>query len=173
MLYRIKQFMWAVTAVFKKRDLKYVDQFLDEKEKAYFFTLINSEQEHCLRVSKDMIASANTNKNFLDSELLEIGKLGLLHDIGKSEYALGICGKSIIVILDKISKGKLKRYDNLKKIDIYYNHAAKGVVILKELKNKYSDEFFEAVESHHKNIKSVDKTVNKKLKLLIECDGKN
>lgn len=173
MLYRIKQFIWAILANFKKRDITYINKYLNEDEKKYFFLLINSEQEHCIRVSKDMLKNAKADREYSDLELFEIAKLGLLHDLGKSECKLGVCGKSIVVILDKLSNSKLRKYKNIKKIDIYYNHAAKGNLILQQIKGDYSKEFYEAVKGHHKKNEFINKSSNKKLKLLAMCDNQN
>ena len=40
-----------------------------------------------------------------------------LHDIGKGEHSLNIFEKSTLVILNKITNGKLRRLDNIKNID--------------------------------------------------------
>jgi hypothetical protein len=54
--------------------------------------------------------------------------------------------KSIIVILDSVSKGRLKRFKNMKKIDVYYNHGDKGYTILKAHGN-YSERFLYLIKS--------------------------
>ncbi len=174
MFYRVRQFIWAVVSSFKELDYNYIDLFLNGEEKTLFFKLIKSEQQHCIRVSKDMLATLNIDINKIDKKEIYIGKLGLLHDVGKIEGPSGPVSKSIIVILDKISKGKLKKFNQFKRVDVYYNHAKKGLDILKALKeSKYSDVFLEAVESHHRSSEYINNKSNEYLKLLKLCDERN
>ena len=49
--------------------------------------------------------------------------VALLHDVGKGEFGLNLVEKSVLVLLNNLTKGKIKKYDNIKQIDIYYNHA--------------------------------------------------
>jgi putative nucleotidyltransferase with HDIG domain len=88
----------------------------------------------------------------------------LLHDIGKIEGKLNLIDKSILVVLDRITKGKIKEFKNLKKVDIYYNHPDKGYNILKNF--DYNDRFLYLIRNHHnKSIK------DKELEVLIKCDS--
>jgi hypothetical protein len=74
----------------------------------------------------------------------------------------------VIVILDKVTKGSLRRYNSNRKIDTYYNHPKKSVDLLNNI-NKYDNEFLEAVEKHHyKELGS-----NLYLKIVKECDDNN
>ena len=85
------------------------------------------------------------------------------------KYSLNIFEKSTLVILNKITNGKLRRLDNIKNIDIYYNHGEKGARLLKEY-NKYDKEFLEAIEFHHNDKFSGN---NKLLDIIRESDNKN
>ena len=49
MLYRVKQFLWAIGSNFKEIDYKYVDKFLDSKEKELFNKLKHNEKHHSIR----------------------------------------------------------------------------------------------------------------------------
>ena len=60
-------------------------------------------------------------------------------------------------------------FDNIKNIDIYYNHGEKGATLLKEY-NKYDKEFLEAIEFHHNDKFSGN---NKLLDIIRESDNKN
>ena len=64
----------------------------------------------------------------------KVAKAALLHDIGKSEYSLNVVEKSVLVILNKLTNGNLKKFDSIKIVDSYYNHPKKGAKILKEFK---------------------------------------
>lgn len=165
-LYRIKQFIWAVTAPFKPIDRKIIEKYLNKQEQELFNKLIVSDKHHSIRVCTDAL-SKYSNKDRIDRK--KLAKIALLHDVGKSENRLNVIDKSILVILDKFTKGNLKNYTKIKKIDSYYNHPKKSVKILKEIDIKYDKEFLEAIEKHHyKNIGS-----NIYLKIIKECDDKN
>ena len=77
------------------------------------------DRHHSIRVCKDAINISKEKNIKIDDKI--IGKISLLHDIGKGEHSLNIFEKSILVILNKITNGKLRRLDNIKNIDIYYN----------------------------------------------------
>lgn len=163
-IYRVKQFIWAITAKFKPIDYKLTKKYLNENEQKIFNKLRDSEKQHSIRVCKEALEKCNAYK--IDRN--KLAKIALLHDIGKIKGKLNIIDKSVIVILDKMTKGNLRRYEKNKKVDIYYNHPKKSVDILKEI-NRYDKEFLEAIEKHHyKKIGS-----NVYLKIIKECDDNN
>lgn len=168
-MYRIKQFIWALTSNFKKIDSEYIDKFLDSKEKELFNKLRHNEKHHCIRVSKDAINIAKEKNLNIDEK--KLAKVSLLHDVGKGEHGLNLIEKSTLVILNKITRGKLKKFNNIKNVDIYYNHGKKGVTLLKNLsKDKYDKEFLETIEFHHdKNMKKENLLLN----IIRESDDKN
>ena len=178
MLYRIKQFIWAIKSLYKSIDNKYIEQYLDKDEIKLFSLLKKSDKHHCIRVSKDIwnyIDNINRVEEVSDEISVDIEinkdrilKLALLHDIGKIKRPLNIIEKSIIVILDKITKGRIKKYDNIESINIYYNHAKVGADILRK-SSKYDDEFLEIIENHH--MKSY--TSNKLLQIVQYYDSRN
>ena len=166
-VYRIKQFIWAVTSKFKPIDNDTVKKYLNEDEEKLFNKLSSSEKQHSIRVCKQALSSEKSNNENVNSD--KLAKIALLHDIGKSETRLNAIDKSIIVILDKVTRGKIKRYTNKnKKIDIYYNHAKKSVKLLKGI-NKYDREFLQAVGQHHKKD---NKHCNIYLEIIKESDDK-
>lgn len=170
-IYRVKQFIWAFTSIFKEIDKEYISRYLNDEEKLLFNKLKKSDKAHSIRVSKENLnlLERDFNKGNLSEE--DLAKVGLLHDIGKIDRPLNIFEKSIIVILDKITKGKLKKYNNIKLIGIYYNHSKRGVEILKNYNNNiYSYEFLEAIEYHHMKNININ---NKILVILRESDNKN
>lgn len=163
-LYRVKQFIWAITSHFKKIDEDIIKKYLNKEEQLLFDKLRVEDKHHCIRVCNDAL---NKNKGEqINKE--KLAKIALLHDVGKGNKGLNVVDKSVMVILDKLSNGKLKNYNKYHKINIYYNHPKESVNLLKNI-NKYDSEFLEAVEKHHyKNIGS-----NIYLKIIKECDDKN
>ena len=164
MLYRVKQFFWAIKSLSEDIDKDYVNKFLNKKEKRLFNRLKKMDKQHCIRVSKDaVILSKDKGLN-----AKRVAKVALLHDIGKAEYRINIVEKSILVILNKLSKGNLKKFDNIKSVDAYYNHAEKGANVLKQF-NIYDKEFLDTVRYHHNN----NVVGNKLLEIIRESDNRN
>lgn len=165
-LYRIKQFVWAAGSYFKKVDTEFVDRYLNEDEKKLFNKLNHHDKHHSIRVCKDALNICKSQKANLNNN--KIAKAALLHDVGKSEFGLNIVEKSILVLLNSLTNGKIKKYNNIKQIDIYYNHAQKGADILKEFKI-YDKEFLDSIRYHHSN----KRISNELLDVIRECDNKN
>lgn len=165
--YRVKQFWWAISSHFKKVDKNFIDKYLNEEEKKIFNKLRKSDKHHSIRVSKDALAMLEVSIDKEEIDQRKFAKVTLLHDIGKSEGSLNAIEKSIMVLLDKSTKGKIRRYNNIKMIDAYYNHAQKGVNILK--KYDYPKDFLDIIGKHHTNV-SLD---NKILNILKDSDDRN
>ena len=164
-IYRLKQFMWAIPAPLTKVDPNMLRIYLNEEELNLFRKLKISEQQHCIRVCKDALIESDC-WNSIDKN--KMAKVALLHDIGKIERKLSVIDKSIIVILDKITNGKLKKYSSLKKVDVYYNHPQKSSNILRSI-SIYDYELLEAIEKHH-NKECSD---NCYLEIIKKCDNNN
>jgi putative nucleotidyltransferase with HDIG domain len=170
-LYRVKQFLWYFDFKIKDKEKKYVLNKLGEVGYKIFTKLSIPEQKHSIRVTRkveQICESYKTQGIALDKNTLIVASL--LHDIGKSYKKLNVVDKSIIVILNKLTKGKLRKYTNLKKIDTYYNHAEKGAKILREY--NYDERVIYLVENHHINIEE-KKSITKDIELmaLIESDS--
>lgn len=168
--YRVKQFFWAVFSRINQEDKKYIQSYLDKEEQQFFSKLSVSEQKHCIRVAKGLERRLENNKDqgSIDLDKDELIRVGLLHDIGKMEKKLNPIDKSVLVILDKVAGSKMRKMTNIKKIDVYYNHAEKGYMILNRL-NKYSDRFLYLVRKHHEN----DIIGDRCLEILKEVDSLN
>lgn len=152
-IYRVRQFYWSVFAKLTESDKVFIDENLNINEKALFYKLSKSEQKHCIRVA--YLIKKEFKENLITIEAEEMLKLGLLHDIGKIYCKLNYIEKSIIVILDKVSRGKLKKFTKYKKINVYYNHGELGSTILEKL--DCNSNFFNIVKYHHDlNFKSKD-----------------
>lgn len=163
-LYRVKQFYWSITSRIDLDDTKLLDNYLEVRERQLFDKLSIYEQKHCINVTRDVIRMCKENN--IDDDLLI--KVSLLHDIGKTCKRLNPIEKSLIVIIDSVSKGKAKRFKNLKQIDVYYNHGDKGYKILKKFGN-YSERFLYLVKNHHNNCIIGDIELN----ILRTCDSNN
>lgn len=165
MLYRVKQFMWAIKGNFQEIDYNFIKKYLDDDELELFNRLTKGEQYHCIRVCNDSIKIAKEKNINVNLNLL--CKAALLHDIGKIDYHLNVFKKSILVLLHKASKGKLRNFSNIKAVDTYYNHSKNGI---KKLDNdKYSKEFLQVISEHH-NTKDYNNVL---LNIIREADNKN
>lgn len=165
-MYRVKQFLWGIKSLYKEIDEDLIKRFLSEDEIVMFKSLKINDQHHCIRVCKD---SLEVNRDFeLNIEEYKLGKAALLHDIGKTKLYLSLIEKSIIVILDKITSGFIRRFDNIKQIDIYYNHPKIGYDLLKD--KGYPIYLLEVVRDHHNKLKVRD---NDYLTIIAFCDDRN
>lgn len=163
-LYRVKQFYWSITSKIDKDDIKLIDRYLNNDERVLFNRLSEYEQKHCINAAKEVIKVCK-DRNIENNELI---KAGLLHDIGKIYKKLNPIEKSLIVMGDSISKGRLRRFKKLKKIDVYYNHGDKGYKILKDT-GKYNERFLYLIKNHHNDFIIGDEELN----ILKECDNRN
>lgn len=149
---RIKQFYMNLTDTMQKEDYEYIDKILNDVELKWFKKLSKSEQKHCVRNAKDIEYTID-NKLVNDNEILSnkyiLKKAALLHDIGKSRKRLSIIDKSIIVILNKLTKGNLIKLKKNKKVQCYYNHSEYSYEILKDfIDNKV---ILDIAKNHHKD----------------------
>lgn len=165
-VYRVKQFIWGFTSFLKNIDYEYVNEFLNEDEIKIFNKLKHNDRHHCIRVCKDSI---KMKEDFnIDVDKYKLGKAALLHDVGKSKTPLSLFEKSVVVLLDKATSGKIKKYDKIKQIDIYYNHPKIGLEVLKNF--EYDKELLQVVRYHHNKSKISD---NQILNIISSCDDKN
>jgi hypothetical protein len=128
-------------------DEDYIGRYLSESEKKIFFRLKKSEQYHSILIAKAMEKDALENEKSNKNELV---RLGLFHDIGKTENPMNIIEKSIAVILKKILKDKLKRIEKLEFISSYLYHGERGEEILRKAKIFDSSPYcYQVVGLHH------------------------
>jgi len=167
-LYRVKQFIWGFISLFKQIDYTYVTKFLNEKEIEIFNTLKHNDKHHCIRVCKDSIKMRNQLN--IDVDMYKLGRAALLHDVGKGQIHLSLVEKSTVVLLDRLTKGKIRRYDKIKQINVYYNHPRIGLGILINNGFGHDRELLDVVRYHHSpNINNE----NKLLSIIKICDDKN
>lgn len=169
-LYRIKQFIWSVTSRITKEDEDFILQYLNNEEKILFDKLSLNERKHSVRVARSVKSELEADPAGLKETGLQecdMIKASLLHDIGKTAVRSNIIEKSIIVILDKITSGKLKNMTDNSKVNCYYNHGAIGYEILK--KYGYSENFLNLVKDHH----VINSHGNRALEILKYNDNRN
>ena len=170
-LYRIKQFFRAVTAKITYEDLQFIDIYLNHNEKEIFNKLSVYDKKHSINVAKDIKIYlkdlSEMEKDKLNIKEKNMIKLGLLHDIGKVYKKLNPIEKSILVLLNSLTKEKIKKYDNIKAVKVYYRHGEMGFNILK--KYNYEEDFLCAVKNHH--YYSNNNTLE--LKILQKADNNN
>lgn len=142
MFYRVRQFIKAVTGKVTSEEIAFVKRYLSHEECQLFFRLKPYEQRHCIDVAYQIMKVLDEDK--------EMVRLGLLHDIGKIQYPLNPIEKSMIVILDCISHGKIKKYATLKMVKCYYLHPQIGYELLKQI-GTYEEEFLEIIRKHHES----------------------
>lgn len=162
-LYRVKQFYWSITCKVNTEDENFIKNYMNEQEMFLFEKLPDYEKIHALKVAKDIKKTYSGNE---ENKYMLI-KAALLHDIGKISYRLNPIYKSLMVIFDSISRGSIKKYSNIKKINVYYNHADMGYSMLKEY--GYKERFLYLIKNHHNNNIIGDK----ELDILKECDSRN
>lgn len=149
-IYRVKQFFKAISAKITAEDLSLINEYLNENEIQLFNRLPVYDKKHCINVARDIIKEVDENefnKNNKDITHNMLIKAALLHDIGKLYKTLNPVDKSILVLLDKATKGNLKNYKTIKKIHVYYNHGEEGYKLLKD--KNYNNKFLEVIKNHH------------------------
>ncbi|NMM64132.1 HDIG domain-containing protein [Clostridium sp. P21] len=161
--YRIKQFYWAINSKLNNKDMEFLKKNLSTQELNLFLNLSVHEQKHCINVAYD-VERVCKSQNINSKALL---KASLLHDIGKCVKKLTIIDKSIIVILDKLSKGRLKRLSKFQKLYVYYNHSEISYEILKRYNCDYRILYL--VKNHHNDEIKEDVELN----ILKMCDDRN
>ena len=162
-LYRVKQFYWSMVSKINDEDIDFLKMYLEAYELQLFNQLPTYEKKHCINVARDVKSTLN-QRNIISEDLIEVS---LLHDIGKIYNVMNPIEKSIMVIIHKITNGKIRTYNKIKNVNIYYNHGEIGYNLLK--KYDYDERFLFLVKNHHNNniIGDIE------LDLLKECDNRN
>lgn len=143
MFYRMQQFMKTITASMTENEKRWVKDYLTQREQALFFRLKVYEQKHALCVAKLLGEWTNESREMI--------RLGLLHDIGKILYPLNPIEKSLMVILHKVTAGKIKSLSQIKMVKCYYEHPILGYELLSR-EGVYEQVFLECIKGHHERI---------------------
>lgn len=157
MSYRVKQFIWAVTAEVTEAEKTYINEYLAPEEVQLFEQLKVYEQKHSIKVAQAMAQDAQAE------DRINRIRVGLLHDIGKIIYPIGPIRKSMMVLLHKFTKGRISRVRISDMVKCYYEHPQLGYEILKK-KGGYEQEFLEVIRDHHKEKMMESNLIGKELK---------
>jgi len=168
MIYRIKQFYWAIQSLFRNHDFEMPNKYLNESELSLFMKITRSERNHSIRVCKAALEYIR-NEKILDIDEVIMCKCALLHDIGKYRARLNIFYKSIVIIVNRITCGKFLKYTQSKRIINYYNHPQIGADLLKNIEEDNID-IINCIRYHHDNKNTKD---NIYLEILRMCDNLN
>lgn len=163
-MYRVKQFLWALTAYLTKQDKLFLEEYITEEERKLFYRMPVYEQKHCIKVARD-VEELSRERGVYSKKLVVVA---LFHDIGKTYKPLNPINKSIMVLADKLTRGKIRKYTNIKKIRVYYEHGKLGEEILGS--HGYDERFLYLVKEHHNN-DLIEK--DEELEILRICDNKN
>lgn len=168
LVYRIKQFYWALESLFIKEDYEILNKYLDIFELNLFMKISKSERNHSIRVCRAAMKFIK-DEGISNIDEYIMCKCALLHDIGKSQAKLNTIYKSIFVIVNSITCGKFLKYNKNKKLSNYYNHSEVGAKLLEDINSK-SSEVVDCVRYHHNKEMT---TKNVYLEILIMCDNCN
>lgn len=140
LFYRVKQFLWGLTARLTDEQRRFVKTRLNDYEQSLFDRLPAYEQLHAVRVAE--YVQKEGTKNEMDEYLI---KVALLHDIGKIDSGLTLVTKSVLVLLDHAMPSVLHRLEGLKPVNAYYHHPN----LAKKYLDGYDEEFLYYVLNHH------------------------
>ena len=161
-LYRVKQFFWSLDTRIEKEDMEYAKRNLSRREYELFSRLSKQEQKHSIKVARDVDAECSREGTCAG----EITKIALLHDIGKLKGRLNSIDKSVLVIADKVSKGRIRNL-GFKKVDVYFNHGQMGSELLRDY--GLSERALFLIENHHNHGIEGDREMD----ILMKCDSRN
>ncbi|AVX30987.1 HDIG domain-containing protein [Carboxydocella thermautotrophica] len=112
MLRRFKQFFGAIFSKMTDKDREYVNSYLNLMEQTLFYHLDPITQKHCVRVARtceklfDRLDSEQQSR--LNREALIKG--ALLHDIGKVSFQISLLERVIMVMVNALFPGLVKKY---------------------------------------------------------------
>ena len=97
---RIKQFFRALTAKVTPDDGKYLAAHLNAEEQRLFFAMSTADQYHSLQTAYTIERLVIEDKQGIDREFLI--RCALLHDVGRVNGDMGICGKIFTVLVTEL-----------------------------------------------------------------------
>jgi hypothetical protein len=103
-VYRVRQFVTALTARVSEADRAEADAHLPSEARALFRQMPRDGQAHALRVMRDLRCAGHSNAPLLAA--------ALLHDAGKSAAHITPLTRSIFVVLKRLAPGRLARLSN-------------------------------------------------------------
>lgn len=142
--YRLKQFFWSITSKISESDKEFIKTNLNIEEIKLFYMLSINDQKHSINTAFD-IKKACSSMSEVNCDMLI--KTALLHDIGKIKCNTNVVIKSLLVLGDFFTFGKLRKFNTIRCIDSYYNHGEIGYRILKEF--ACDDKMLYLIKYHH------------------------
>jgi len=100
-MYRVRQFLAALTARVSRADLAEADSHLPPQARALFRRMPRDGQAHALRVLRDLKGTGHDHPSLLAA--------ALLHDAGKSAARVTPLTRSIFVVVKRITPAWLGR----------------------------------------------------------------
>ncbi len=94
LLYRFRQFWWAITARIREEDRALVARILPLEAQALFWRMTPGDQRHSLAVLRTLLAWGETHPALLQA--------ALLHDVGKAAMPLAPWERALIVLVEAL-----------------------------------------------------------------------
>jgi putative nucleotidyltransferase with HDIG domain len=161
-MYRVKQFFWSLDTRMEREDFEYAERNLSAPQHELFTRLSRQDQKHSIKVAREVEEECVKE----GIEPAEMVRVALLHDAGKLNARLNSIDKSLLVLGDKFSGGRIRRL-GWRKVDAYFNHGAMGRELLMGM--GLSERALYLIENHHNR----DIEGDRELDILIRCDSRN
>lgn len=151
---RVKQFILDVASPFRRVDQSFLTLYLNTLELSQLKKLRKAEVLHLIAVTKtlkQLIEKDPIHDHLNNFELNSIFKAALLHDVGKTYHPTGPINKTLVVLLNKIFKGKDGSFKGWKAWDVYKNHPEYGYQMVKKMHSFEELPFLmDLIRYHHK-----------------------
>lgn len=154
-------------------DYELVEAFLDQKEKKLFYQMDPPVQKHCVNVTREILATANSP---IDNGILT--RAALLHDIGKLGGSFNLIDRILYVLLTRVSVRLTRRLSSAYRqgflgsmryaFYIHLNHEAIGAELAE--KNGISKDIVYLIANHHNQLMARDSA---ELSALLAADELN
>lgn len=161
LFYRVKQFIWAITARLTGEDLIFIGSYLNDQEKKLFTSLPTSIQTHSVKVAREALDECQ-KQNLYDILLI---KAALLHDVGQAHTGLNPFTKSIMVIGSRLFPKSLRKFCRIGFVKAYYEHGEMALDVLQG-----EPEYMRFLVKNHHNYSIQG---DEKLKILQTVDARN
>lgn len=161
-MYRVKQFFWSLDTRMDRDDIEYAKSNLSASQHELFSRLSRQEQKHSIKVAREV--EEECAREGIEPD--DMVRVALLHDVGKLNARLNPIDKSLLVLGDKLSGGRIRNL-GWRKVDVYFNHGAMGRELLKGM--GLSERSLYLIENHHNREIEGDR----ELDILRRCDSRN
>jgi len=161
-MYRVKQFLWSLDTSMDLEDIEYAKMNLSAPQHELFSRLSRQEQKHSIKVAREVEEECTKE----GTDPADMVRVALLHDVGKLNARLNSIDKSLLVLGDKFSGGRIRNL-RWRKVGVYFNHGAMGRELLKGM--GLSERSLYLIENHHNREIEGDR----ELDILRRCDSRN